>query len=34
MWEYGLVIRGRWKYIYVVGDILWVVIVIIYGELG
>ena len=27
MWEYGLLIRGRQKYIYAAGDTLWVAVV-------
>lgn len=33
-WEYGLVIRGRWKHIYAAGDTLWVAVGIIYGGSG
>lgn len=29
-WEYGLVIRERWKHIYAAGDTLWVAVAIIY----
>lgn len=32
-WEYGLVVRGRQKYIYAAGDTLWAAVVVkIYGE--